>query len=156
MKKLIIFGVIAIFLVALVGIVIARGNAAPKVTGDVWCTIDDGVSRHVWFDAHEEKDGRPAKGEFHLVDEFGNSYHGHVTSVDVHNPYADFEVYVYMVNDVPVPTGTIILYFRAFDGGEPGIGVDWIGGGGDPNYESYDNYSSWPIYEGNIQVHTYE
>ncbi len=102
MKKLIIFGVIAIFLVALVGIVIARGNAAPKVTGDVWCTIDDGVSRHVWFDAHEEKDGRPAKGEFHLVDEFGNSYHGHVTSVDVHNPYADFEVYVYMVNDVPV------------------------------------------------------
>ena len=155
MKKLIIFGVIAIFLVALVGIVIARGNAAPKVTGDVWCTIEDGFSVHVWFDAHEEKDGRLAKGEFHLVDEFGDNYHGHVTYVDVHNPYANFEVCVDVHNDVPVPAGTIIIYIRVFDGGEPGIGVDWIDGGENSDYDTYDN-SSNPIYEGNIQVHTYE
>jgi hypothetical protein len=153
MKKLIIFGVIAIFLVASVGIVIASGNAAPKVTGDVWFTIDDDeVPRHVWFDAHEEKDGRLAKGEFHQEDGFGNYYHGHVTFVHVHNSYTDFKVYVDVSNAVSAGT---IFYIRVYDGGEPGIGVDWLDGGLDPDYETYDN-SANPIYEGNIQVHTYE
>jgi hypothetical protein len=133
------------------GFVFAVGKAAPKVTGDIWFVRETpGVWRHLWFDAQEAIADRPVKGEFHQVDGFGNYYDGHVIAVDAHYPYGDFAVYI--DNSNAVSPGTV-FYIRVFDGGEPGVGVDWLDGGLNPNYNSYDN-SAWPIYEGNIQVHT--
>ena len=153
MKKLIIFGVIAIFLVASVGIVIARGNAAPKVTGDVWFTTNDGWPRHVWFDAHEAYADRPIKGEFHQEDWCGgvfHYYHGDIIDVyvDSVNGIANFATYIYDTNNSSLQDK--ILYLHVVDNGEPGVGVDTIDGGLSPDYSSYDG---WQIYEGNLVVH---
>jgi len=73
----------------------------------------------------------------------------------VYDSYADFEVHIYASN-LGLPWGVgATWYIRVYDGGEPGIGVDWLDGGLSSDYDSYDN-SAWPIYEGNIQLHTYD
>ena len=153
MKKLIIFGVIAIFLVVSVGIVIASGNAAPKVTGDVWFTTTDGYPRHIWFDVHEDYASRPVKGEFHQEDWCGGVYHyynGYITEADVDSAggYANFATYI---TDTNTGKTGATLYLHVFDGGEPGIGVDTVDGGWDADYSKYT--AAWPIYEGNLVVH---
>ena len=127
-------------------------NAAPKVTGDVWFTTLDGYPRHIWFDAHEAYAGRPVKGEFHQEDGCGggyNYYDGYVIDVKVYIGYADFATHIY------AGTGYIgqTFYLRVYDGGEPGIGNDTVGGGIDN--PSYSGFKQWTIYEGNLVVHNH-
>jgi hypothetical protein len=91
------------------------------------------------------------KGEFHQELWLGGSYYyfnGYVTDAHIYSGYANLEIYIYDVSTDFYLVGQT-LYVHVHDGGEPGIGVDTVGGGFDPD----DSYPQYPIYEGNIQVH---
>jgi len=149
MKKLIAMSLVVALVLSFglmpASIVAADGKAAPKVTGDVWLTPPGGVPIHIWFVAQEAYAGRPVKGEFHQEFWPGGSYYclnGYVTEAHIYSGYADFATYIYDVGQT--------LYVHVHDGGEPGIGVDTVDGGFNPDYASY---GGWPIYEGNLVVH---
>jgi hypothetical protein len=112
--------------------------------------IMGGLTVHIWFVAQEAYAGRPVKGEFHQEFWHGGRYdyfNGYVTEAIISSDYADFATYIY---DSVLVGQT--LYVRVYDGGQPGIGVDTVGGGSGLGSD-YASYEQWPIYEGNLVVH---
>ena len=62
MKKLALLMLMAVLVLGLiVSVVVARGPSN-RATGSVWLDHGDNYNRYVEFDAHAERDGRPAKG----------------------------------------------------------------------------------------------
>lgn len=132
------------------------GGAADKATGDVTWTSQPGVEGYrTVFDAHEDRDGRPAKGEvtfYHPdggkrivdiecaeIDGNEGSFAGPVTYADGAFAGSEGVYYVHWVQDNATP-------------GEEGDGIGsmpgdcsdlgWVGGG--------------TVTDGNLQVHAGE
>ena len=63
MKKLAFLMLIAVLVLGLIASAVVAGGPANKATGSIWLdVVNDDWNRYMEFDAHAEKDGRPAKG----------------------------------------------------------------------------------------------
>ena len=103
-----------------------------------------------WLELKPPATQTAVKGEVHQEFWSRGSYYyfnGYVTEADIGVGYENFTTYIYDSNSNVLVGQT--LYVHVHDGGEPGIGVDTIGGGPDPD----DSYPQYPIYEGNLVVH---
>lgn len=164
MKKVLVLGLALALLVA--GTASARGPAE-KGTGFIMLYEPwDGGHREVDFNAHEAKDGRPAKGSM-VDDVYGptglwrRTFMYSVHYVRVEGDYVHFGAYCYYDSN-----GTHAgrwLYVKAQDGGTPGragdgIGWKWGSETAVANWVTFGSTTGWwrmPI-AGNLVVHTYE
>ncbi|MFW6117115.1 MAG: hypothetical protein ACOC6G_00845 [Thermoproteota archaeon] len=135
---------------------------AEKATGDVWTTNDADKRHHFWFNAHENKDGRAAKGMAYLRNYLGDpeeydvnrALDIEVDTVEVDGNKAMFSGIVIYDNFDPSHPNYRVgerLYFYVEDGGTPGRNgdvIEWGWSSGIPLSYTGD------IYEGNLVVHS--
>ena len=62
MKKFALLMLMAVLVLGLIASVVVAGGPANRATGSVWLDHGDAWNRYIEFDAHAERDGRPAKG----------------------------------------------------------------------------------------------
>ena len=62
MKKLALLMLMAVLVLGLIASVVVARGPSNRATGSVWLDHGDNYNRYVEFDAHAERDGRPAKG----------------------------------------------------------------------------------------------
>ena len=146
MTALVCLSVIGIAGVA-AGSSLAAGGPAPKVTGDITFLntayaeqeIAPATEAHWVFTAQA---GSPAKGNMTYTDGYG-SYAANVTNLQVNGNDATL---TFVITSTTTPyafigeTATFVLH----DGGEPGVGHDYI---------SNSSWTSPTITAGNLQVH---
>ena len=62
MKKLALLMLMAVLVLGLIASVVVARGPSNRATGSVWLDHGDNDNRYIEFDAHAEREGRPAKG----------------------------------------------------------------------------------------------
>lgn len=161
LEKVVIFALVLIVGMLGMSSVAIAGKAngcAPHVTGsDVEFDVCTNRYTTINFNAHEEFDGRPAKGEVHYIDENGDWFEDDVTCVNVDGDYAIFSGQVVRSNR----DDWIGNWFRlgVYDGGSPGRGHDkvWVDAylsEDDPGCDELPGLGPYDVLSGNLAVHT--
>jgi hypothetical protein len=150
MKRLfVLLAALTALAAVLAGSALAGGNAAPKATGDITflntAYAEQGIAPATqahWVFTAQQGLGSPAKGNMTYTDGYG-SYTANVTGLTVSGPDATLS---FVITSTTTPyafvgeTATFVLH----DGGEPGVGHDYI---------SNSSWTSPTITAGNLQVH---
>ncbi len=159
MKKLAILvtAVLVAALLSLAGAALAASNAAPHATG----SIEYYQSGYFFdFNAHEEYDRRPAKGEAYNQTPYGGWYRAVVRCVNIDTDTALFAAELVETN--MSSWGPWVLV-KVLDGGTPGTVGDLIWGQFLSEQDAMNNCLNgvdptggpWPVLDGNLVVHTY-
>jgi hypothetical protein len=124
-----------------------------KATGEIWFDHPDPVygEAYMWFNAHEVKGDRPAKGECYYSDDDGY-YRFYVDDVTVWSA-TDIEFSGVVVDSTH--TGVQIgdrVNIRVLDMGTPGSDGDLLSG----MVNGAAGPPSIPVTAGNLVVHTYD
>ncbi len=166
MKKYYLLAIIGILVFVLIPALAFSAGPANKVTGNVTRLRQSDLKESTFiFNAHEPKDGRPAKG---LVTIEGLNYNVYL-EIQIDFVKVDSATTAYfggktIASNVSNPAVGHYAMFYVEDIGEPGIGEDVVLSTTTANKTAYDNWTVNPsssgmnlynVIEGNLQVHYY-
>jgi hypothetical protein len=159
-KRIVSLGFV-VLLILLIAVPVSAGGPTDKATGDMdW--VRNGSHRSAVFNAHEQMDNRPAKGQVtqYAYDSSGAVATYFVIDVDTVEVYDDWACFGgYAVDASPgYPYLGAYRVSIAIDGGEPGYGVDYFGGWFNADMDDCGAIKAaamsqnWAV-EGNVQIH---